>query len=151
MLVGLAMPALRGLYADERVDGSVAAVLYQALVRVPFGTVVLEEIAFRAVLPAVAARRLGVLRGSVVASVAFGFWHVLPAWNLNDANQAVGDLVGTGAVGTAVTVAFGVIGTTLAGLWWCWIRYRARSVLATVLAHTATNSIGYLLAFAVTR
>ena len=49
------------------------------------------------------------------------------------------------------TVVFGVAGTTLAGLWWCWIRYRAHSVLATVLAHIATNSIAYTIAFVISR
>lgn len=150
MLIGLAVPAFRALYEDRRVDESIGAALVQALVRVPLGTVLLEEIAFRGVLPAVAARRIGVLRASVVASVAFGLWHVLPAWNLSDTNQGIADVVGSGALGTAATVTFGVAGTALAGLWWCWIRYRSRSVLATVIAHTAANSVGYLLAYAVT-
>lgn len=151
MSVAVAMPVFRQLYEDRRVDDSLAAALFQALVRVPLGTVLLEELAFRSVVPALAARRWGVLRGCVVASVLFGLWHVLPSWNLNESNQAAGEVFGSGAAGTAITVAFGVVGTTIAGLWWCWIRYRARSVLATILAHTATNSIGYLLAFAVTR
>ena len=151
MLVALAMPVFRQLYDDRRVDADLVNVLYQALVRVPFGTVLLEEVAFRSVVPALAAERRGVLRGSLVASVLFGLWHVLPAWNLNEANQVAGDVFGSGVAGTALTVAFGVIGTTFAGLWWCWIRYRSRSILATVMAHTATNTIGYLLAFAVTR
>ena len=151
MLVALAMPVFRQLYDDRRVDDGVVQVLYQALVRVPLGTVLLEEVAFRSVVPALAAERRGVLRGSVIASVLFGLWHVLPAWHLNEANQVAGDVFGTGTVGTAFTVAFGVIGTTFAGLWWCWIRYRSRSILATVMAHTATNTIGYLLAYAVTR
>lgn len=150
MSLALAMPVFRQLYEDRRVDDSVAMVLYQALIRVPLGTVLLEELAFRSVVPALAARRWGVLRGCVVASVLFGFWHVLPAWNLNESNQAAGEVFGSGAVGTAVTVAFGVVGTTVAGLWWCWIRYRSRSILATIMAHTASNTIGYLLAYVVT-
>ncbi len=151
MLLALAMPALRQLYEDRRVEDDLPAVLYQAFVRVPLGTVLLEEIAFRSVVPALVAERLGVLRASVVASVLFGLWHVLPAWHLNESNQVAGNVFGTGALGTVFAVMFGVIGTTVAGLWWCWIRYRARSILATVLAHTASNTIGYLLAFAVTR
>ena len=156
MLVALAMPVFRQLYQDRRVDGEIGAVLVQALVRAPFGTVLLEEVAFRSVVPALAAQgRVGrppsVLRGSVVASVLFGWWHVLPAWNLTDANDVAGDVFGTGAVGTTLAVLFAVAGTTVAGLWWCWIRYRSGSVLSTVIAHTATNSIGYLFAYAVTR
>lgn len=151
MLLALAMPVFHQLYEDRRVDDTAAEVMYQALVRVPLGTVLLEELAFRSVVPAMAARRLGVLRASVVASALFGLWHVLPAWNLNRSNEAAGDVFGSGTWGTVAAVGFGVVGTTIAGLWWCWIRVRARSILATVIAHTATNSIGYLLAFAVMR
>jgi membrane protease YdiL (CAAX protease family) len=50
-----------------------------------------------------------------------------------------------------VAVVFAVLGTMLGGLAWCWIRYRARSVLATILAHIATNSVGYVIAWFVTR
>ncbi|MFN6121103.1 MAG: CPBP family intramembrane glutamic endopeptidase [Actinomycetes bacterium] len=151
MLVALAMPVFRQLYEDRRVDDDLGAALFQALVRVPFGTVLMEEVAFRGVLPALLALRWGVLRGCLAASVLFGLWHVLPAWNLNDSNAVAGDVFGTSVAGTAVAVLFAVVGTTIAGCWWCWIRVRSRSVLSTILAHTATNSIGYLLAFVVTR
>ena len=151
MLVALAMPVFHQLFEDRRVDDNAAEVVFQALIRVPLGTVLLEELAFRSVLPAMFARRVGVLRASVIASVLFGLWHVLPAWHLNESNEAAGEVFGSGAVGTLVTVVFGVVGTTIAGLWWCWIRVRARSILATMLAHTASNSIGYLLAYAVMR
>ena len=125
--------------------------LYQTAVRIPFGTAVLEEVAFRGVLPALVATRIGVLRGCIVASVLFGFWHVLPSLSLNEVNPVATEVFGTGAGGTIAAVVFAVIGTTIAGFWFCWIRYRARSVLATVLAHTASNSIGYTIAWFVTR
>lgn len=48
-------------------------------------------------------------------------------------------------------VVFAVVGTTVAGLWWCWVRYRARSVLATMLGHVASNSVAYTIAWLVTR
>jgi membrane protease YdiL (CAAX protease family) len=150
MLVGVAMPAFRDLYEDRRVDEGLASMLYQVAVRIPFGTAVLEEVAFRAVVPALFAVRFGVLRGCVIASVLFGFWHVLPSLSLNDVNPAASEVFGTGAAGTAAAVTFAVIGTTVAGFWFCWIRYRARSILATILAHVASNSIAYTIAWFVT-
>ena len=57
------MPAVNELFEDRRVSTGVATLLYQAVVRIPLGTVLLEEIAFRSVLPALLATRLGVLRG----------------------------------------------------------------------------------------
>ena len=106
----------------------------------------LEEVAFRAVLPGLFALRLGVLRGAIAASICFGLWHVLPALSLNEVNPTATKVFGDGSAGVAAAVVFAVVGTTIAGLWWCWIRTRARSVLATMIAHVGTNSIAYLIA-----
>ena len=149
LLLALTMPAFNEMYHDRRVTGGTGEWLYQAFVRIPFGTAVLEETAFRAVLPGLFAQRWGVLRGSIAASVCFGFWHVLPALNLNDVNPTAARIFGDGAGGVAAAVTFGVVGTALAGLWWCWIRYRAHSVLATMIGHVASNSVAYTIAFAV--
>ena len=53
--------------------------------------------------------------------------------------------------GVAVAVVFAVAGTTVAGLWWCWVRHKSGSVLATVLGHIASNSVAYTIAFVVNR
>jgi membrane protease YdiL (CAAX protease family) len=85
----------------------------------------------------------------VAASFLFGLWHVLPALTLNRVNPVAGNVFGSGAGAVAAAVVFAVFGTFLAGLWWCWIRYRARSIAATMIAHVATNSVGYLIAWIV--
>ncbi|MEO5899659.1 MAG: CPBP family intramembrane glutamic endopeptidase [Ilumatobacteraceae bacterium] len=151
LTVAVAMPVFNDLYHDKRVSHSFVEMAYQALVRIPLGTALLEEIAFRAVLPALFAARWGVLRGCVLASVCFGLWHVLPALGLNKVNPTANSVFGNGAGGVTIAVAFAVVGTMIGGLFWCWIRYRARSVLATMLAHVATNSVGYVIAWFVAR
>lgn len=149
LLVSLLFPVFREMFDDRRVDGGAWGWAYQALVRIPLGTAVLEETAFRAVLPALFARRLGVVRGCIVASVWFGLWHVLPAWNLHQVNPVAERLFGDGALGLVAALLFAVVGTTIAGLWWCWVRYRSGSVLSTVLGHVATNSVAYTIAFVI--
>ena len=124
---------------------------YHAFLRIPLGTAFMEETAFRAVLPALFAVRWGVLRGCIAASVLFGFWHVLPSLGLNEVNPTMTDLFGDGAAGVAAAVAFAVVGTAIAGLGWCWIRYRSGSILSTIIGHVATNSIAYTIAFWVNR
>jgi len=151
LLLALIIPAFNGLYHDKRVSAGTATWLYQAFIRIPLGTAVLEETAFRAVLPGLFAARWGVLRGCIAASVCFGLWHVLPALGLNEVNPTATKVFGTGAGGVVAAVVFAVVGTALAGLWWCWVRYRARSVLATIIAHVASNSVAYTIAFAVHR
>jgi membrane protease YdiL (CAAX protease family) len=150
-VVALSLPSMRDMFHDSRVGGGVATLLYQAALRIPFGTVVLEELAFRSVVPALAARRLGVIRACMLSSVLFGLWHVLPAMSLDNSNSAVGGLLGTGTAGTVLAVVGGVVGTALAGLWLCWLRYWSGSLLAPMLAHLSTNSLGYVIAWFVLR
>lgn len=151
LLVAVWMPAFNDLYHDKRVEDSLPAMIYQAFIRIPLGTAVLEETAFRAVLPAVFALRWGVLRGSIVASLCFGLWHVLPALHLNTVNPTANSVFGNGSAGVTVAVVFAVVGTMLGGLFWCWIRYWSRSILSTMLAHVATNSVAYVIAWGVAR
>ena len=149
LLLGVLMPVFNEMYHDRRVSAGALEWFYQAVVRIPLGTVLLEETAFRAVLPALFAARWGVLRGSVAASVCFGAWHVLPALGLNEVNPVATRLFGSGPAGVAAAVVFAVVSTAFVGLWWCWIRYRAGSVLATVIAHVASNSVAYTVAWVV--
>ncbi len=151
LLLGVIMPAFNEMYHDRRVSDRTASWLYHAFVRIPLGTAVLEETAFRAVLPAMFAARWGVLRGCIAGSACFGLWHVLPALGLTTVNPSATRAFGTGTPGMVAAVVFAVVGTTIAGLWWCWIRYRARSVLATMIAHVASNSVAYTIAFWVNR
>ena len=115
------------------------------------GTALLEEVAFRAVLPALFVARWGVVRGYAAASICFGLWHVLPALSLNKVNPVATRLFGSGVGGVAVAVVFAVFSTALAGAWWCWIRHRSGSVLATMMAHVASNSGAYTIAWLVAR
>jgi membrane protease YdiL (CAAX protease family) len=151
LLLALAMPAFHQMYHDRRVESGVGTWIYQALIRIPLGTAVLEETAFRAVLPAVFVARHGLWRGCLIASTWFGLWHVLPALHLSNLNPTLTGLLGSGTAGQVAGVVLGVVGTTFAGLWWCWVRYRSGSVLATMIAHVATNSVAYTIAFWVNR
>ena len=55
LAVAASVPALRGLFDDDRVDVDAGSMLWRALVVIPLATVVMEELAFRGVL-------LGLLR-----------------------------------------------------------------------------------------
>jgi uncharacterized protein len=129
------------LLADERAALPPAELAYHAVVRIPLGTAVFEEVAFRGVLLAVLARSLGSLAAVVVSSVVFGLWHVAPtmvALRVNDI--AVTGIEGLGAIVGAVVVTF------VAGLLFCFLRVRSGSLVAPILAHIATNSLGLLAA-----
>ena len=164
-LLAAALPATRQVFDDRRVDGGWEFLVYHAVVRIPLGTVLLEELAFRAVLPAFlsschvgsprsgrfdmteSSRRRDMYRGVLVASLLFGLWHVLPAWEVNEANPVLGDAFGNDGLGQAATVVLAVLGTFVAGLGLCALRYWSGSVLAPILVHVTTNSAAYALAW----
>jgi membrane protease YdiL (CAAX protease family) len=151
LLLAIAMPAFNELYHDRRVAAGTGTWLYQAFVRIPLGTVLLEEVAFRGVLPGLFMMRWGVLRGCTAASLCFGLWHVLPALTLNEVNPVATRFFGSGAGGVAIAVVFAVCSTAVVGLWFCWIRLRSGSVLAPMIAHLASNSGAYTIAWLLTR
>jgi membrane protease YdiL (CAAX protease family) len=121
---------------------------WQALVRVPLGTVLLEEMAFRGVLWAMIARRRGAWWATGLSSALFGLWHVLPSMNLTDTNAAADALFGAGPVGQVLAVSAAVLGTAAAGILFCELRRRSGSLLAPAALHWALNGWGYLFAWA---
>ncbi len=51
--------------------------------------------------------------------------------------------------GKVAGVSLAVFGTFLAGLWLCFLRYRSGSILAPVIAHISSNSVGFVMAWIV--
>lgn len=137
--VAVAVPGSRRFFADERLAGvSAAGLAYQALIRIPLGTVVLEEVAFRGVLlELLGPGRRGVARSSAL----FGLWHVLPTLDALAANEfANSPATRMAAVVGAVVLTGGV------GVLFCGLRLRSGSVVAPAVVHAATNSLGALAA-----
>nr|WP_055506485.1 CPBP family glutamic-type intramembrane protease [Nonomuraea pusilla] len=146
---GVALPRTRPLFHDERaLSLSGARVLEEALLQVPFGTVLLEEVGFRGALHAMVRRRSGAAAATAVSSALFGLWHVLPAVDMARANPALGALTAgetPNHLDTARVVAGSVVSTAAAGVLFCELRRRG-GLLAPALLHLATNSLGYLFA-----
>jgi len=148
--IGLALPATRELFMDERADVSGLQLMAKVFVEVPLGTVLLEEVAFRGVLPAMfrrrfSGRRAG-LRADLAAAILFGMWHILPGWDIHTTNPVFRDMLPEG-FGRAVAVTGGVLATAAAGMFFSWMRNRTDSLAAPMALHTTTNSVGYLLAW----
>lgn len=113
-LVVAAVPVLA-----ERVRPSDENLAEWTLFRIPFGTVVCEELVFRGVFDAVSPG---------LSPIFFGLWHIHPARAAQDS------VLGT------------VAGTTAAGVLFSWLRYRSGSVLAPAMLHYAVNASGAVLA-----
>jgi uncharacterized protein len=159
--VGLAVPAWRGLFLDARHRVGASRAAGRALLVVPLGVVVLEEVAFRGVLWGLVDVEHGALWAAATTSMLFGLWHVLPAVDGARANAAGADgpdghdghddggeddhaPVARGILARQVvgTVAF----TTVAGVVFAVLREQSGSLLAPFLLHWATNGLGILAA-----
>ena len=137
---------------DERVASlSGPRLMFQALVEVPFGTVLFEEIAFRAVLFSMLARRFGVVPAIIISSILFGLWHILPSIGTHEQSAALGSVVGEGRRGNILAVALSVLTTSVAGVVFAGVRLVSGSVLAPMGLHWATNGMGYFFSWTIIR
>ena len=135
LALAAAVPRARPLLADRRMAGVDArGTAYRALVRIPLGTVVLEEVAFRGVLPAVA--------GPVAACVLFGLWHVVPTVAALDANRLPR---------SPAAVAGAVVFTAAAGAVLYGLAQATGSLATPALVHLAANSGATVAAYRVLR
>jgi CAAX protease family protein len=151
LVVGAALPATRDLFADRRVDQhSMTLLLYHTLVRIPLGTVVLEETLFRGALLGLALRSWSPPVAVAFSSVLFGLWHLLPARGVSSFNPVVATAT-QGTLRHVLLILLAVAATALAGAVFCWLRLRARSLAAPAMLHLAGNSLAYLLAWTVLR
>ena len=151
-LIGSAFRKTRTAFHDERMsDLSGGRMVFQALVEVPFGTVLLEEIAFRAVLMSMLIRRFGLVWGIVLSSLIFGLWHILPSIGTHEQNPALGSVVGEGRKGNVLAVALSVLTTSVAGVVFAFLRLLSGSVLAPMGLHWATNGLGYAFSWLLIR
>jgi membrane protease YdiL (CAAX protease family) len=143
--VAFAVPALRPVFDDGRMgDPATAELLWIGLVRIPVGTVLLEEVAFRGVLPGLFGADARWRWSPVLAaSSLFGAWHILPSMALGQ-NAAFDAALGT--VSGAVIAIMAVAASAAAGMGLCWVRHAGRGLLAPALVHVATNSGGVLFA-----
>jgi membrane protease YdiL (CAAX protease family) len=145
--VAALLPPVRTVFEDDRVGGAdLHSTVWNVLVRIPFGTALLEETAFRGVLYAMFARRFGIPKAIALSSLAFGLWHVLPSVNLASRNAAVEALVGGGPAAPLLAVAAAIVATALGGAVFCELRRRSGSLLAPMGLHWALNGFGYIFA-----
>lgn len=148
LAVGVAPWTRRFLEDDRFADIAFAGMLYQVLLRIPIGTALFEELAFRGVVLGLLAKRSSLLRAALGSSLIFGLWHIAPTLAALDTNAA-GDL-GESVFATVAVVAGGVAVTALAGMGFVWLRLRGGSLLTPVVVHAALNSTAYALGWSLT-
>ncbi len=135
LVVGALLPLTAGAFEDDRAGIPFPELALRVLVVIPVGTVLVEELVFRGVLDGLLHRVASPTVAVVTGALVFGAWHVLPAARSSGLAAAAGTFVATAA----------------AGFGFSWLRRRSGSLLAPVLAHTATNSFALVVAWVVSR
>jgi membrane protease YdiL (CAAX protease family) len=140
--VVLAVPPAHRFFRDVRYRLGIRSALVTALLAVPLGTVVFEEVAFRGVLWGLVEDTKGPVWATATTSLLFGAWHVLPALDLARTNTALAGSRSRAKLALTVlgTVAF----TAAAGVLFAELRRHSGSLLAPILLHWATNAAGVL-------
>ena len=150
-VIAASIPATRRGFNDKRAaEQGWMSVGYNAAIRIPFGTALMEEIAFRAVLLAVIVDGWGWTWGIIVSSLLFGLWHILPALEFQEANDAA-KMLGTGWRAKAWSILLTVAGTALAGVIFCLLRDYSGSIFPPIVLHASLNGIGLAVSWAFAR
>ena len=146
LIVAAVIPATNGFLHDSRAQISGGRLLYELGVPILLLTAIPEEFAFRGVLLGSALRLWGPWRASLITSALFGLWHIEPTLHTMRDNRAVAGAAAS--TGGQVLVVLGAIAVTfVAGLIFCWLRLRSRSLIAPVIAHAATNGLALTVAW----
>jgi len=150
-LIAAALPWTRKGFQDARTaDMGVGRVIYHSMLRIPIGTALMEEVAFRGVLLAAFTGTWGVVWGVTASSLLFGVWHVLPALEFHEAS-ATTDRLGNSWRGKLTTVLGQVVGTGVAGVGFCLVRIWSGSLLPSIALHASLNALGFAASWAFSR
>jgi membrane protease YdiL (CAAX protease family) len=146
LVVAAVIPATNGFLHDSRAQIDGGRLLYELGVPIVLLTAIPEEFAFRGVLLGSALRLWGPWRASLITSALFGLWHIAPTLHtMSDNREFAGAAAHTG--GQVLLVLGSVAVTFVAGLLFCWLRLRSRSLIAPVMAHVATNGLALTVAW----
>jgi uncharacterized protein len=137
------IPIFRRFFLGENIANANGKLLtFEAAIRIPFSTALIEEILFRGVLLGLLLVYIPTLQALIIASVLFGLWHVFPTITSLEQNDAAAAIVGDKKSRQRAGIIGAVIVTGLAGFIFGWLRILAGSVLAPWLVHWSINASG---------
>lgn len=145
VLTASVMPRTRRWFHDDRaLELTPTAAAYEALVRIPLGTALAEELTFRSALLGISLRQRSWPASIAWTSALFGLWHVLPTIDTLPKHMVGRAAIDAGrtrhAVGAAVAMT-GAGGAALAVL-----RSASGSVATPVVVHAVLNATALLAA-----
>ena len=141
----MSRPPLQRWFADQRVINlGRREAWYQAIIRIPIGTALAEELTFRGALTGLSLRQRSPAATVAFTSALFGLWHILPTFDTLSQHPLGQVALEAGRPTSAVVT--GVVGTGLAGIVFGFLRVATGSVVAPTMFHAAVNVSGFVAA-----
>lgn len=142
MLIAL-IPFLRKFFLGDNLSkASGKLIAFEATIRIPFSTALIEEVLFRGVLLGLLLTNYPTIIALIYSAVVFGLWHIFPTITTLEQNDATAAAIKqkkrrkfAGVLGT-VTI------TTIAGVLFGYLRILASSIIAPWLVHWTINASG---------
>ena len=142
VLVLAALPRAMPKVQDPRLAGlTPRQAAFRALVRIPLGTAVFEELLFRGVLFGLVSQH-GWGPAVWASSLVFGLWHIVPTLHLLRAIP----LARRGAMAT-LALTGGLVAAAAGGALFALLRHYTDSVAGPVVAHATINSVALAAAY----
>lgn len=137
------IPKLRDFFiGDNLAQASGKLISFEAVIRIPFSTALVEEVLFRGVLLGLLLSHYNTLVALLYASIAFGLWHIFPTIATLEQNDATSSIVNGKKRRATVGVIGAVVITTIAGMFFGWLRILANSIIAPWIVHWSINASG---------
>ena len=142
MLIAL-IPFLRKFFLGDNLSkASGKLIAFEAAIRIPFSTALIEEVLFRGVLLGLLLTNYPTMLALLYSAIVFGLWHIFPTIATLEQNDVTAAAIQrkkrrkyAGIIGT-VTI------TTVAGMIFGYLRILANSIIAPWLVHWTINASG---------
>jgi membrane protease YdiL (CAAX protease family) len=142
VVLGMVLYISPDTFKDQRYNQDIGSLLLAIFITLPIYTVLIEELLFRGIIPAMFGRNMSVTLAYVASSVLFGLWHILPSLTMKSVSLFGGTLL----VPRLAVIASSVVAPFLAGLVLSWLAFRSKSLIAPILVHWTINAVGMVFA-----
>lgn len=141
-IVSFIPPVKKIFIAENHANVKKGRLIFEASVRIPLGTALVEETLFRGLLLGLLLVSYSTTTALIVSSIIFGLWHILPTIDSLAKNDAALAILGTRKRWHFAGIAGVVVVTAVAGAIFSYLRIISGSILAPWLVHWAINSSG---------
>lgn len=142
LTISLIPPLRKFFLGDNLSKASGKLIAFEAGIRIPFSTALIEEVLFRGVLLGLLLAHHSSVLALVYSAVVFGLWHIFPTIATLEQNDAAIAAVKNKKHRKLAGIAGTVLITFAAGLLFGLLRILAGSIIAPWLLHWTINSSG---------